>query len=215
MQVECISEPATTAGATGAATGGCIRAASPREPFRRRGRQRPPAQLPSRHADVALSALRDTPGRDSAMLGLPSFEHRLRRLPPLPPRSGGATRLLRPGPPAQTPARRRDPAVLGGRRRRDRQRSGPPRRRTGVAARDPRSSNGRSTAPVRGGRAGPRRCRVARPDRGRRAAGRGARLEPVGRRRGVDRQQDGVSPAPPPRPASMGWPVASQASRRA
>ena len=37
------------------------------------------------HADVALSALRDTPGRDGQVLGLPPIQHRLRHLSELPP----------------------------------------------------------------------------------------------------------------------------------
>ena len=53
------------------------------------------SQLPSGHADVAMSALRDTPGRDGEMLGLPSLQHRLRVLSALPPVRRRPGRLLR------------------------------------------------------------------------------------------------------------------------
>ena len=59
-------------------------------------RQRRHSQLPSGHADVALSALRDTPGRDGQVLGLPTIQHRLRHLSELPSVSRGPARLLRP-----------------------------------------------------------------------------------------------------------------------
>ena len=49
---------------------------------------------------VALPALRDRPGRDLPVLGLPAVHHRLRDLPPLPARGRPGARALRPRPPA-------------------------------------------------------------------------------------------------------------------
>ena len=82
----------------------------------RSARQRAASQLPSGHGDVALSALRDTPGRDGQMLGLPSLQHRLRQLPALPPLGRRAARLLRARSPA-TPARGATRSGPAGRRR--------------------------------------------------------------------------------------------------
>ena len=69
----------------------------------RRGSTARPVAATINHAVVAMSALRDTPGRDSAMLGLPPIEHRLRRLPAFPTRRSprqlgycGLDRLRRP-----------------------------------------------------------------------------------------------------------------------
>ena len=70
---------------------------APRQPDERRraARHRTHSQLPSGHADVALSALRDTPGRDGQVLGLPPIQHRLRHLSELPPLGRRPARLLR------------------------------------------------------------------------------------------------------------------------
>jgi hypothetical protein len=140
------------------------RSSRSRSSKRARGpRQRPRSQLPSRHADVALSALRDTPGRNGALLGLPSLQHRLRDLSALPSLRGGPARLLRSGSTAPPAARRRDPRLLGGFSRR----AGDARRRSHPAPprdRGPRSrTNARSAAGVRRGRRAHRRGARAPP----------------------------------------------------
>ena len=64
-------------------------------------------------ADVALSALRDSPGRDGPVLGLPALLHRLRHVPPFPAVGRGEDRVLRPRSASSAARRRRDPVVLG------------------------------------------------------------------------------------------------------
>ena len=76
-------------------------------------RQRPHAQLPSRHGDVALSTLRHPPGGDGPLLGLSPFQHLVRDLSPLPSLGRGQGGLLRPRSPAPADQRRRDPGLLG------------------------------------------------------------------------------------------------------
>ena len=44
-----------------------------------------------RHADVAVSALRDSPGRDGTVLGLSAVLHLVRDVPPLPAVGRGAS----------------------------------------------------------------------------------------------------------------------------
>ena len=116
------------------------------------GRHPHAAQLPSVHADVAMSALRDTPGRDSAMLGLPSIEHRMRRLPAFPTLRRRAARVLRSGPSAAAPERRRDPPVLGGSRHRGSHARATAWDRSRLAVRTECRPNGRSPTQLRGGR---------------------------------------------------------------
>jgi hypothetical protein len=157
-----------------------------------------PMQLPSAHADVALSALRDTPGRDGTLLGLPSIEHRLRIVPPLPALGCRPDRLLRARPPAPAAPRRRDTGMLGiARPVRDglTPQSGA---RGGLGAGARRGSNDRSVARLHRGssRGRPRRRRWPGTGLSPRRVSRRARciapgadrrvaLEPVGRRRGL------------------------------
>jgi hypothetical protein len=55
------------------------------------------AQLPSSHAELALPALPDAPAGGRALLGLPTVEHELRDMRPLPALGGAADRRdLRP-----------------------------------------------------------------------------------------------------------------------
>ena len=80
---------------------------------RRRFDSGPMSQLPSANGDVALSTLRHPPGGNGPLLGLSSFQHVVRDLSPLPRLGRGQDGLLRPGPPAPTAERRRDPCLLG------------------------------------------------------------------------------------------------------
>ena len=68
-----------------------------------------------RHADVAMSTLRDTTGRDGPVLGLPSIQHRLPDLSAFPSLGRRERRVLRARPSTRAARRRRDPGVLGGR----------------------------------------------------------------------------------------------------
>jgi hypothetical protein len=147
------------------------------------GRQRPMSQLPFDHADVAMSALRDTAGRDSALLGLSPLIDRLWRLPTLPPGRRRPARLLRPGSAAPAAHRGGDPALLGGRGRDQHQRSGVTRGRARMAARAGRPSNTRSRPGLRRGGVDPGRGLTSETDRRRPTAVRRGALEPVGRRR--------------------------------
>jgi hypothetical protein len=62
---------------------------------------------------VAVSALRDSPGRNGAVLGLSAVLHFLRHVSPLPALDRGQPRLLRARSASPTAHRRRDPRVLG------------------------------------------------------------------------------------------------------
>ena len=171
------------------------------------GRARQPrhSQLPSAHADVALSALRDPPGRDGPVLGLPSLQHRLRVMPELPQVRRRPGRLLRIRSGAAATSGRRDPRLLGGPDRDSRGSGGRHPTQCAATRRLHGRPNARSSARIRRGRFGGRRrapAAVAKGGlrhgdgfgRGRRRRGSGAldpirprvprnALEPVGGRR--------------------------------
>jgi hypothetical protein len=108
---------------------------------------------------VAVSALRDAPGRDGAVLGVSAVLHLLRHVSPLSTLGGGSARVLRARPRSRAAHGRRDPRLLGGsdgngnvRSTDDRRRS----RRRGPAT-TPGVRRSRSERVGATGRKGPRR----------------------------------------------------------
>ena len=173
------------------------------------------------HADVALSALRNTPGRDGQVLGLPTIQHGVRHLSELPAVGCRPARLLRARSRTTSTAGRRDPGLLGGLDHPDRGRAHGPRAAGAAAVPPSRCWNPCSEARIRRGRrragkattTGCGECLFCRTRRRGLRAGRAAHagqpgraaLEPVGRRRGLTSCAT-VSPIRPrgPRVASRG-----------